>query len=260
MPEVSNQGVRIAYDVIGDGLPLVLLHGLAGDRSWWSESGYVDGLRRDHRLINVDMRGHGESDKPHEPDAYRGKALTGDVLAVADAEGIDRFAVWGLSWGGGVAWMTANSAPGRVAAMITTGAWDPRPGTDEDWGTSDEEWLEGLQRDGMSFFAEELEKEQPGQVPAWTTAMVLRADPLAMIASMSRDLIQEGVPTLDGFPVPALLIAGELEDQEGAAAVIAGMLPNGESLVLPGLGHVGACARSDLAIPPASAFLQRWYA
>jgi pimeloyl-ACP methyl ester carboxylesterase len=71
--------------LVGEGRPLALLHGWCCDRSWWTEPGYVDELRTDHRLINVDLRGHGASDKPHEPAAYTSDALTGDVFAVADA-------------------------------------------------------------------------------------------------------------------------------------------------------------------------------
>jgi pimeloyl-ACP methyl ester carboxylesterase len=101
MPIAINDEVRISYEVTGRGRPLVLLHGWLNDRSWWSETGYVEDLGRDHRLINVDMRGHGRSDKPHDPGAYRAACFAGDVLAVADAEGLGRFAIWGLSYGAG---------------------------------------------------------------------------------------------------------------------------------------------------------------
>jgi hypothetical protein len=95
---VSSGGVRISYDAVGEGRPLVLLHGWCGDRSWWTEPGYVDELRSDHRLVNVNIRGHGASDKPHKVAAYTARIpLTGDVFAVADAEGLDRFAIWGQS-------------------------------------------------------------------------------------------------------------------------------------------------------------------
>lgn len=127
MPTVTNGGVKIRYDVIGEGRPLVLLRGWAGDRSWWTEPGYVDELRSDHRLLIVDIRGHGASDKPHEAAAYSSDALIGDVLAIADAEGLGRFAIWGLSYGGGIAWVTAANIPERVPAIVVSGAWDPRP-------------------------------------------------------------------------------------------------------------------------------------
>jgi pimeloyl-ACP methyl ester carboxylesterase len=257
MPEVSNHGVNISYEVTGQGRPLVLLHGHYSDGSWWADTGYLDDLGRDHLLVNVDLRGHGHSDKPHEPSAYRGEALASDVLAVADAEGLDRFALWGLSYGGWIAWLTAYSAPQRVVAMIATGSWDPRPETHEEWVTWVEPEVETLRRGGMSDVIEPYEDER-FRFPAAVKAVLLRADPQAMLASMSSELIGDGVPTLEGFPVPVLLIAGELEDEEGDVAKFAGMVPHGESLTLPGLGHAAACAASTLAIPTARVFLDRW--
>jgi pimeloyl-ACP methyl ester carboxylesterase len=101
MPEVSSRGARISYDVVGEGRPLMLLHGWCCDRSWWIEPGYVGELSRDHRLVLVDIHGHGASDTPHEAAAYAADAVTGDVFAVADAEGLDPFAIWGQSYGDG---------------------------------------------------------------------------------------------------------------------------------------------------------------
>ena len=264
MPEVSNNGVRIIYDVVGRGRPLILLHGWCCDRSWWTEPGYVDELRRDHLLINVDLRGHGASDKPHEPAAYRADTLTSDVLAVADAEGLDRFAVWGQSYGGWIAWMTSDAVPERVPAIVTTGAWDPRPGTEEDWRWFDEGWGAALRRGGTRTLVDLFEQEEgeafEREFPAWAQAVTLRADPEALLAVFAPELRTEGLSDLERFPVPALLIAGEREDEDDEAAKMAGMLPNGESLRLPGLGHPGACAASELTIPPARVFLDRWFA
>jgi hypothetical protein len=61
-------------------------------------------------------------------------------------------------------------------------------------------------------------------------------------------------------PSRALLIAGELEDEDDEAAKVAAMIPTGQSLRLPGLGHRGACAASALTVPTARAFLDRWFA
>jgi pimeloyl-ACP methyl ester carboxylesterase len=71
MPKVSNRGVMINYEVSGQGRPLVLLHGWLCDHTAWSVAGYVEDLGRDFLLVNVDLRGHGGSDKPHEPSAYQ---------------------------------------------------------------------------------------------------------------------------------------------------------------------------------------------
>lgn len=263
MPEVSNSGVSIAYDVVGHGRPLILLHGWCIDRSLWTEPGYVDELRRDHLLINVDLRGHGASDKPHEPAAYRADILTSDVLAVADAEGLDRFAIWGLSYGGWIAWMTANAVPERVPAIVTSGEWDPRPGTEEDWRWFDEGWGAALRRGGTRALVD-LFKQEDGEAfdrefPTWARAVTLRADPEALLAAQAPELVTQGLSDLERFPVPALLIAGALEDEDDDAAKVAAMIPNGQSLRLPGLGHGGACTASELTIPTVRAFLDRWF-
>ena len=264
MPEISNDGVRIVYDVVGQGRPLVLLHGWCCDRSWWTEPGYVDDLKRDHLLVNVDLRGHGASDKPHEPAAYRAETLTSDVLAVADAEGLDRFALWGQSYGGWIAWMTADAVPERVPAIVTSGAWDPRPEPEEEnWKWFDEGWGPALRRGGtralVELFAEEEGEAFEREFPAWAQAVTLRADPEALLASLAPELRTEGLSELERFPVPALLIAGEREDDDDDAAKVAAMIPDGKSLRLAGLGHPGACAASALTVPTARAFLDRWF-
>jgi pimeloyl-ACP methyl ester carboxylesterase len=265
MPELSNIGVRISYDVLGQGRPLVLLHGWSCDRSWWTEPGYVDDLKRDHHLINVDLRGHGASDKPHEPAAYRADVLTSDVLAVADEEGLDRFAIWGQSYGGLIAWMTANAVSERVVAIISSGYWDPRPISEDppSWYSAwYEQVSEALLRSGgeglIEVFKEEEGEAFPRAYPAWAQAVTLRVDPLALLAAEAQ-LTKEGLTDRERFPVPALLIAGELEDPNDEAAVVAGMIPNGQSLRLPGLGHPEACAASGLTLPTARAFLDRWF-
>ena len=70
MPYTTNQGVRIHYQVEGEGPPLVMQHGFTDSIETWYELGYVDTLKHDYRLILVDARGHGHSDKPRTPDAY----------------------------------------------------------------------------------------------------------------------------------------------------------------------------------------------
>ena len=242
----------------------MLLHGWCCDRSWWTEPGYVDELTSDYRLVKVDVRGHGASDKPHEVTAYTSDALTGDVLAVADAEGLDRFAIWGQSYGGWIAWMTAAAAPERVPAIVTSGSWDPRPWPEEPTKTN--EWVEALRNGGASALVDRFKIDDGAafdrEFPPWARAVTLRADPHALIAALAPELWADGIPDEDlrSFPVPALLIAGELEDMDDDAAKVAAMIPNGQSLRLPGLGHGGACAASALTVPSARAFLDRWFA
>lgn len=266
MSEVTSSGVRISYDVVGEGRPLMLLHGFAGDRSWWTEPGYVAELSGDHRLVIVDFPGHGASDQPHEATAYSTKALIDDVFAVADAEGVDRFAIWGMSYGGWIAWMTAAAAPERIPAIVTSGAWDPRH--DEFSGETDE-WAEALKEGGASALVDRFRIDMgetfDREFDGWARAITLRADPLALIAARqarrSDMWASSWIPDHDlrTFAVPALLIAGELDDEDDDATKIAAMIPNGQSLRLPGLGHPGSCAASALTVPTARAFLDRWF-
>jgi hypothetical protein len=99
------------------------------------------------------------------------------------------------------------------------------------------------------------------EFPPWAQAVTLRADPQALLASRRVRGTWNGITDeeLASFPVPALLIAGELEDEEDEAAKVAAMIPNGQSLRLPGLGHGGACAASALTVPTAREFLDRWF-
>ena len=93
----------IAYDSEGEGPPIVLLHGYGMWRQWWKACGYVDALASDHRVIYMDLPGHGESARPHDPDAYAMDRVVESVLRVLDSEGVDQATVWGHGVGGTLA-------------------------------------------------------------------------------------------------------------------------------------------------------------
>ena len=257
MAEVRNGNVRISYDLIGHGRPLVLLHGWGVDRTSWAGAGYIDQLKTDHRLVNIDIRGHGESDKPHEAGAYTAELLVGDVSAVADAAGLDEFAIWGHSYGGWIAWMTASADSERVAAIVTSGAWDPRPELDQSRPQEEVEVLkQGGARALLEWWKSEGGERFDREFPPWIQATTLRADPEALQASFSQ-MWRTGIADneLESFPVPALLIAGELEDEGDGAAEVAARIPDGRRLRLGDLGHAGTCNASTLTVPTARAFL-----
>ena len=67
MPYAINQGIKINYQIEGDGPSLVLLHGGLSNLQMWYELGYVEALKNDYQLILIDLRGHGSSDKPGMP-------------------------------------------------------------------------------------------------------------------------------------------------------------------------------------------------
>ena len=117
----SPDGTRVAYDRSGTGPAIVLLHGGGSMRQEWHEAGYVRRLRDNFTVITVDLRGHGESDLPTDPADYTTDKMGQDILAVADACGIERFIIWGMSYGGKVSRYLAVQSE-RVAKLILMGA------------------------------------------------------------------------------------------------------------------------------------------
>nr|MDQ3822476.1 alpha/beta hydrolase [Actinomycetota bacterium] len=126
MPKVDAGGVRLHYDVRGDGPPVLLLHGFSSSyRGTWENTGWADFLlAHGFRTIGVDLRGHGASDKPHDPAAYLPERLVEDALAVLDAAGAPRADVLGYSLGGGVALALAIEHPDRVRSVAVGGVGD----------------------------------------------------------------------------------------------------------------------------------------
>ncbi len=118
----SPDGTRVAYDRSGTGTgpAIVLVHGGGGNRQEWHEADYVRRLRGKFTVITLDLRGHGETDLPTDPADYTTDKMGQDILAVADACGVDRFVIWGVSYGGKVSrYLGAQSE--RVSKLILMG-------------------------------------------------------------------------------------------------------------------------------------------
>ena len=84
----------------------------------WRDYGYVESLARNWRVINVDPLGHGASDTPHDAESYEAAGVTADLVAVLDAEGVDRATVWGYSRGGWLACNLASRHADRVDRIV----------------------------------------------------------------------------------------------------------------------------------------------
>ncbi|HLO16644.1 MAG TPA: alpha/beta fold hydrolase [Anaerolineales bacterium] len=117
---ISLDGTRIAYDVSGEGSAIVMLHGGWHTRQNWHSVGYVKRLKDDFKVITIDLRGNGESDKPIDPTYYTTEKMCQDILAVADACNVQQFMVWGFSYGGNIGrYLAAQSE--RVGKLIIMG-------------------------------------------------------------------------------------------------------------------------------------------
>ncbi len=114
-------GINLHYTDQGSGEPVILLHGYAMTSDiTWRESGAMAPLLDSHRVITLDMRGHGLSDKPYSPGSY-GVQMARDVVRLMDCLGIDRAHVVGNSLGALVAIKTATLFPERVISLVACG-------------------------------------------------------------------------------------------------------------------------------------------
>jgi pimeloyl-ACP methyl ester carboxylesterase len=110
--------VRVHYEVEGEGPPLVIQHGFTDSIQTWYELGYVDALKLEYQLILVDARGHGASDKPHQPESYKSGCNAANVVSVLADLGISRAHFFGYSMGAWTAFAMAQYAATHVRALI----------------------------------------------------------------------------------------------------------------------------------------------
>ena len=119
--EFTSSGVKIFYTVQGSGTPVVLIHGLHSSGSMnWTMPGITAALAQNHRVIVMDCRGHGKSDKP-ETDAAYGVAMAEDVVALLTHLDIRKAHIVGYSMGGMIALKTAVLHPERVQGLLLCG-------------------------------------------------------------------------------------------------------------------------------------------
>lgn len=242
-----NKGVRIHYEVVGSGPPLILQHGFTQSVKDWYRAGYVDALKPHYQLILVDARGHGESDKPHDAAAYTLSSRVNDILAVMDSVGILRADYWGYSMGGWIGFGMAMEAQARLRTIII-GGQDPYgrkmpPGLPD--GSDAREFITSfLKRIGMDFDALRVEdKEQ-----------LLASDCRALAtAQQDRASLEAFLPAMT---MPCLLYAGEVDAVFPKAQKSATLLPKCTFVPLPGLDHWSAFYKAKIILPHVLNFLR----
>ena len=150
---IDADGVMLAGEELGQGSPVVLLHGLTATRRY-VVMGSRALERSGHRVIAYDARAHGQSDPALDPTDYGYDRLARDLLAVLDDRGIDRAVLAGASMGAHTLITFALAHPERVAGLvIMTPAYDPedrRPGAMDRW----DRLAEGLRTGGVEGFVE----------------------------------------------------------------------------------------------------------
>ncbi len=118
----DSNGVKIHYMVQGDGEPIILIHGYTANAQMnWSLPGVIDLLSKNYKVIALDNRGHGLSDKPEQPEEY-GIKMVEDAVGLLDHLKIERAHVVGYSMGGMITMKLLSTHPERVISAIV-GGW-----------------------------------------------------------------------------------------------------------------------------------------
>lgn len=256
MPFANNNGVCIHYEVEGEGPPLVLQHGIFGSLEFFRIWGYVKALKDDYQLILIDARGHGYSDKPHDPEAYNYELMVADVVSVLDVLNIEKAHFLGYSMGGFVGWLIGKYAPDRFYSLIIGGA-SP---TEQDPDVPDPEvdWWVSLFRQGNEAVIATYETMTGVKFPSDAKKVIMNNDTEALIAFLS--ILRERVEydeTIATTTLPCLLYMGEADPRYAKAKKCIDVLPNVTFVTLPGLDHFMGFMRSDLVLPHILKFLAK---
>jgi pimeloyl-ACP methyl ester carboxylesterase len=244
MPYATNQGVRLYYEVIGQGSPITLIHAFFSGLEDWKECGYVERLRQDYQLILLDVRGRGASDKPHNPEAYSLKLLVDDIVLILDELNLTKTHYLGYSMGGWIGFGMAKYALNRLYSLMIGGAHPyarNREHVRRRYSQTREEWEAQIE-------------SNKDMTPAFK-ARVLKNDHQALLAAaQDRADMSDVLPTIS---VPCLVYAGEADEPVyRQAKQCVSHITSGTFFSLPGLSHGDAYLRSDLILPHIIKFLR----
>lgn len=265
MPYANNNGVKIYYEVEGQGPPLMLVHGMGGSMDVWRRNGYTQELSKDYRLILIDVRGFGKSDKPYDSSAYEFQTRVGDLVAILDELGIDKTGYFGYSMGGKIGYRIPIYAPQRFSYLILGGMGYPVTGK-EDWEDSGviqtitdlENALREAPENPMEFVVAAREKRTGAPIPPAQRAALLANDARAYLiyARKSRNIISpKAEEVLPRIKIPCLLFAGEIDRWFPSAKESAARISGARFVSLPGLDHGQVLERIDLVLPHVKEFL-----
>jgi pimeloyl-ACP methyl ester carboxylesterase len=233
----ASDGIAIAYERLGEGPPVVLVHGFGSSRvqNWKSTGWFGSLIEAGFSLVAMDCRGHGESGKPHDERFYGHDRMAEDVIAVMDSCGLADAFVLGYSMGGFIGLRLLAAHPARVRKLAVAGVGEhylrgPRMDAPESRSrladallTPDKDTITDPRARMFRAFA-----DQPGK------------DRVALAACMRAMSPHLPVEILASLRRPVLVISGENDEIAGRAAPLAASFPDGEAVTIPGRDHMSA--------------------
>lgn len=236
MQSFHSDGVRISYLDEGEGEPILLIHGFASNvAANWIDPQWVRTLTQaGRRVIALDNRGHGESDKLYEPERYGAPEMAEDARRLLDHLGIERADVLGYSMGARIAAFLAFAHPERVRSVV--------------FGGLGINMVRGMI--GSGPLAKALEAPRLEDVTNDTArsfrifAEQTKSDLKALAACMRGP--REKVPRekLGEIAVPVLVAVGSKDVIGGSGAALAELIPSAQFLEITGRDHMKAVGDS----------------
>jgi pimeloyl-ACP methyl ester carboxylesterase len=233
----SFDGTTLAYEDDGDGDVVLLLHGFAADTNLnFVRSGVFDVLLDEgYRVVALDARGHGLSEKPHDPAAYADDAMRRDAQALLDHLGLDRCLVVGYSMGAATTLRLALTDP-RPRAIALLGAGESM--ADAEGGTERRALMaQGFQVDDVEALPERVRVFRE-------MADAIRADRQALGALLAAQW-PDTATGLEDVKLPVLVVSGVDDIEVGSPDLLAGQFTNAEVVRVPG-DHFTANGRPEL--------------
>ena len=232
MPQFQSDGLSLAYQSFGEGFPVLCIHGFASSgKVNWIETGWVETLTRaGYRAITLDNRGHGDSDKPTDPELYHPALMAEDAVKLLDHLGIERAVILGYSMGARISAFMAYAHGDRVACAIFGGM-----GMNLINGLSDgNDIIAGLLAPSLA------ELTHPTARQFRIFADHTGADRAALAACMETSRQPMARADVRRIAVPVLVAVGEADEMAGPPEPLAELLPQGEAFVIPKRDHMRA--------------------
>ena len=241
----DSAGVRIRYVEQGSGVPIVLMHGYTGtaDRHFLA-NGVFATLAKDYRVIAIDLRGHGKSDKPHAPAAY-GEEMARDVARLLDHLKIPRAHIAGYSLGAAIAGRFAALYPQRLISVIYIASL-PLRDTDTYLEKFAEDSVKELEGD-LPFKSLAINLQPPGSKPPTdeeirkAVAPLVAANDVKALAALWRGYktLMVSPKTLSSLRAPSIVLIGSEDISAQGVPELNQSQPQIRTLVVKGAQHGG---------------------
>jgi pimeloyl-ACP methyl ester carboxylesterase len=253
-PAFDSDGVKIHYVIQGkeDGEPVLLIHGFTLDieRQW---EGVLKGLAKDYKVIAMDCRGHGGSEKPHDPRKY-GLEMTKDAVRLLDHLKIDKAHIVGYSMGAGITLQIAARYPQRVRTATLGGAGLPQPGREKLMEALADSLEQGKGFGPLIMALTPKDKPRPTeeQIKAINAALRARNDVKALAAVIRGGINDKDLPLseqqVQGIKVPMLALVGETDPLRAGVDELKKRLPEVKVVVIDKADHVTAFGREEFVL------------